>query len=94
MSKKRRRDGPQRAPSEADMAESVANDVAEGIDNGESRRKLRRAVQYFALQLHYERQDRMLAESRLAAMKLGLALMNSAIEDTKKGRPCRNTTSK
>lgn len=94
MSRKRKRDVTQFTLDEVDMAMSVANDVAEGIDNGESRRKLRRAVQYFALQHHYERQARLLAESRLTMVRLGVELINSAFDKPSKGKPCRNTKSK
>lgn len=94
MSRKRKRDVTQFTLLEIEMAESVANDVAEGIDNGESRRKLRRAVQYFALQHHYAHQDRLLAETRLTAVRLGVELINSAFDKPNKGKPCRNTKSK
>lgn len=94
MSRSRKSGGIQFTPAEIETAESLANDVAEGIDNGESRRKLRRAVQYFALQHHYERQARLLAESRLTMVRLGVELINSAFDKPSKGKPCRNTKSK
>jgi len=77
MSRKTHRQDAWRAHEE--MAAALANDIAEGIDNGESRRKLRQAVTYFAMKAHYEQQARLLVESRLKVMTLGLELMQSVV---------------
>ena len=77
---------------ETEQAADIANDVAEDIDNGESRAVLRRTVQFYALLSHYERQQAAALDSRLRVMGLGLKLMTSAIK--KKGKPCHNTKSK
>lgn len=68
---------------ETEQAADIANDVAEDIDNGESRAVLRRTVHFYALLAHYERQEAAALDSRLKIMTLGLELMNSAVKKKK-----------
>lgn len=65
---------------QAEIAAKISNDIAEGIDCGESRRTLRRAVAYFADVARLEAQRRASAESKLELFRCAKGLMDAALQ--------------
>jgi hypothetical protein len=64
---------------DAELAAKISNDVAEGIDCGESRAKLRLAAAYWADTACTEAQHRAAAESQIEIFKSAKGLMDAAL---------------
>lgn len=64
---------------QAELAAKISNDIAEGIDCGESRHDLRMAVSYFSYLANTEAQFRVSAEEKLEFIRLAKALIDSAL---------------
>jgi hypothetical protein len=64
---------------DAELAAKIDNDIAEGIDCGESRAKLRLAVAYWADVACAESQRRAAAESQIEIFKSAKSLMDAAL---------------
>jgi hypothetical protein len=58
-----------RKQSTAELAAQISNDIAEGIDNGETRKELREAVAHFANLAFEETKKREAAELELKYLK-------------------------
>lgn len=64
---------------EAELAAKISNDIAEGIDCGESRHDLRMAVSYFAEMASMEAGHRVVAESNLGLFRIAKSMMDAAL---------------
>ena len=66
--------------AQAELAAKISNDIAEGIDCGESRQKLRMAVAYFADVACVERMRSRDLEANVKMFKAAKALMDSVLQ--------------
>ena len=64
-----------------DRAAQIANDIAEGIDNRETRKELRQAVQYFASLAAEEALKRAEAEGTVKVFRAAKGLMDAFLSD-------------
>jgi hypothetical protein len=67
-------------PEQAERAAQISNDIAEDIDNGETRKELRMAVAYWHDRMCVEAQARATAESALEIYRSAKKLMDMALE--------------
>lgn len=67
------------SPDEAELAAKLSNDIAEGIDCGECRTDLRKAIAYWADVAAVEGQRRAAMESQLAIFRSAKALMDTVL---------------
>jgi len=69
---------------QAELAADICNDIAEGIDNGESRDTLRMVVAFYA-DLHCVASRRAAAaESRLKSIAIAKGIVDDALKDALK----------
>lgn len=66
-------------PDMADLAAKISNDIAEGIDCGETRKVLRDAIDFWATVADAECRARARAESKLAIFRSAKGLMDVAL---------------
>jgi hypothetical protein len=65
--------------TDKELAETVANDIAEDIDCGETREQLRVAIQFWAAEAAREAQERAALESQITIYRSAKALMDVAL---------------
>lgn len=69
---------------EAALAAKISNDIAEGIDCGETSKQLRMAVAYFADVASVQCQRAAAAESRLEFYRIAKQIMDQALDREQK----------
>lgn len=76
---------------QAELAAKISNDIAEGIDCGESRKTLRMAIAYFADVACEEARRRAAAESKVELFRCAKRLMDAALPPRSTQHATRNT---
>lgn len=81
-SRSEQRVGRRHTKAEQELAAKISNDIAEGIDCGESRQVLRMAVAHWTDEACDQAQRREVAESKLSIIASAKAIMDAAMPPT------------